>query len=390
MSLTGKAGDAASTWRGPVTLKPAFADATSGVAGRSVSLDGKPAKALTASTVVVERDGSHTVTFAATDAAGNRATTTRAFRIDTVAPTVTPRRSPATRFAAADRDPERRRRDGHGLDPVLGLRGRRRVRGGHRARRQRGPQPGPRGRRQGRPRLGRTDREGQGRPRRSVHDRDHGAGRGRQRRRQPAKVTVDVYAALAGLARSPALFFPQDGDRLARSATVGFRLLARAKVTIRVVDAAGAVVRTAYVDRTTRRGDVAWSWNGKVAGGAYARPGDYRIVVSATNGQQHATGSATVRADAFRLSTSTTDATRGRRLTVTARSAEPLAAPPVLVVREPGVAAWTVAMTHGPGASWTATVTPKRAGAAGTLSLTVKARDAEGGRNASILRLTLR
>ncbi len=90
VSLAGKAGDAASTWRGPVTLKPAFADATSGVAGRSVSLDGKPAKALTASTVVVERDGSHTVTFAATDAAGNRATTTRAFRIDTVAPTVTP------------------------------------------------------------------------------------------------------------------------------------------------------------------------------------------------------------------------------------------------------------------------------------------------------------
>ena len=36
---------------------------------------------------------------------------------------------------------------------------------------------------------------------------------------KPAKVTVDVYAALAGLARSTALFFPQDGDRLARTAT---------------------------------------------------------------------------------------------------------------------------------------------------------------------------
>ena len=171
---------------------------------------------------------------------------------------------------------------------------------------------------------------------------------------------------------------------------MSFRLLARAKVTVSVVDAAGAVVRTAYLDRTTRRGDVAWSWNGKVAGGAYARPGDYRIVVSATNGQQRATGSVTVRADAFRLSTSTPDAARGRRLTVTARSAEPLAAPPVLVVREPGVAARTVAMTHGPGASWTATVTPKRGGTAGALLLTVKARDAKGGRNASVLRLTLR
>ena len=90
VSLTGKAGDAASTWRGPVTLKPAFTDATSGIAGKLVSIDGKPAKALKHPTVVVERDGSHTVAFTATDAAGNQATTTRAFRIDTVAPTVTP------------------------------------------------------------------------------------------------------------------------------------------------------------------------------------------------------------------------------------------------------------------------------------------------------------
>ena len=47
-------------------------------------------------------------------------------------------------------------------------------------------------------------------------------------------------------------------------------------------------------------------------------------------------------------------------------------------------------MTKAAGATWTATVMPKRAGAAGTLSLTVKARDASGGRNASILRLALR
>ena len=206
----------------------------------------------------------------------------------------------------------------------------------------------------------------------------------------PAKITVDVYAALADLARSPALFFPQDADRLARTATVTFRLQARAKVTIRVLDAAGAVVRTAYVDRTTQKGDAAWSWNGKITGGAYAKPGDYRIVVSATNGQQRATTSTTVRADAFRLSTSAPGATRGRPLTITARSAEPLARPPVVVVREPGLAPWTVAMTPAPHDAWTATITPKRTGHAGTLSLTVKARDGEGGRNASVLRMALR
>ena len=65
-------------------------------------------------------------------------------------------------------------------------------------------------------------------------------------------------------------------------------------------------------------------------------------------------------------------------MTVTAVSAEPLAAAPVVVIREPGVPAWTVAMTKAAGATWTATITPKHAGAAGTLSLTVKARDAGG------------
>ncbi len=169
-------------------------------------------------------------------------------------------------------------------------------------------------------------------------------------------VVVDVYAALADVVRAPALFYPQDGDALARTATVTLRLRARAKLTIQVVDAAGAVVRTAFADRSTPKGDVSWSWNGKVRGGAYAAPGAYRIVVTATNGQQRVSQSSSVRADAFRLAASTVDATRGKPLTVTAVSAEPLATAPVIVIREPGVPAWTVAMTKAAGATWTATV----------------------------------
>jgi flagellar hook assembly protein FlgD len=203
-------------------------------------------------------------------------------------------------------------------------------------------------------------------------------------------VVVDVYAALADVARTPALFYPQDGDALARTATVRLGLQARAKLTIQVVDAAGAVVRTAFADRTTPKGDVSWSWNGRVRGGAYAAPGAYRIVVTATNGQQRVTRTAAVRADAFRLATSVVDATRGTPLTVTAVSAEALATAPVVVIREPGVPARTVAMTKASGATWTATLTPKRAGAAGTLSLTVRALDAARGRNASTLHLALR
>ena len=41
-------------------------------------------------------------------------------------------------------------------------------------------------------------------------------------------------------------------------------------------------------------GAAAWAWNGKVAGGAFAKPGTYRIVVTATNGTQRAGQSTTV------------------------------------------------------------------------------------------------
>ena len=46
-------------------------------------------------------------------------------------------------------------------------------------------------------------------------------------------------------------------------------------------------------------------------------------------------------------------------------------------------------MTRAGTSTWTATITPKRAGAAGTLSLTVKATDTAGGVNQGTLRLGL-
>jgi hypothetical protein len=201
VSLTGKAGDAASTWRGPVTLKPAFADATSGVAGRSVSLDGRPAKALTASTVVVERDGSH-ITFAATDAAGNR-----------VPP---PARSASTPSPDGDACSPRRpgspptvTPNGDGVTDTVSIpfavsEAAVLYPHGH----------GPDGTRSAASKPAAVDKgvpgwdgrtAASGVPDGGTRSRSR-AGRGRQRR-QLAKVTVDVYAALAGLRPVTALFF---------------------------------------------------------------------------------------------------------------------------------------------------------------------------------------
>ena len=386
VAMNGTAGDAASTWRSEVTLRPTFTDATSGVARRLVAIDGKAAKPLTSGSVVIEKNGAHVIAFTATDAAGNRTTTSRSFRIDTVEPVV--------KTTGPDGDPPTvsPNRDGTGETIVVpftvsepsvvtatvagpdGVTVRRLTsavtsRGSIRwdGRTARG-KPVP-----------------DGRYTVTIAGRDVVGNTG-----VAAPVDVDVYASLAGLERSPALFYPQDRDRLAARATVTYRLQSRARVTIQVLDADGAVVRRAVTNEAQKAGPKAWSWNGKVTGGTYAKPGTYRIVVSATNGNQRAAQSASVMADAFRLAASVSTAVRGKSFTLTARSAEPLSTTPVIVVREAGVDPWKITMTRASGSTWTASVTPRRRGSAGSLALTVRARDDARGWNRSVLRLALR
>ncbi len=385
VALNGTAGDAAGTWRSAVTLKPTFTDATSGMAGRLVSIDGGPAGALSGGSVTVEPDGAHVVAFTATDAAGNQSTASRSFVIDTVAPVVTtdaPGPRPATVTPNGDASSEvvslpflvseaaavSARITGPGGTTVRTL-----------------TADGAAGRISwdGRTATGKPVPDGRYTVGLTARDRAGNVG-------EPATIEVDVYAALASLTRTPTLFYPQDGDALARRSAVSFRLLSPATVTVKVLDATGDVVRTAYADRALPAGPASWAWNGQVAGGAYATPGTYRIAVTATNGTQRAGQSTTVEAAAFHLAASASSAVRGHAFTLTARSAEPLSTTPVVVVGEPGVGSWTVTMTKRSSTTWTAVITPKRGGDAGTLGLTVKARDRDGGRNTSTLRLDLR
>ncbi len=386
VAMNGTAGDAASTWRSEVTLKPAFADATSGVVGKLVAIDGKAAKALTSGSVVIKKDGGHVVAFTATDAAGNQATTSRSFRIDTVAPVLKPTvpgDGPPTVSPNGDgtgetvtipftvSEPSTVSATIAGPDGVAVRTLTSTATSGGSIRWN-----------------GRTSRG------KAVPDGRYTVTLGARdvvgNTDTAAPIDVDVYAALAGLERSTALFYPQDADKLAARAAVSYRLLSRAKVTVQVVDAQGAVVRRANTDKVQKAGPATWSWNGRVTGGGFAKPGAYRIVVSATNGTQHATQSVSVTADAFRLGASVSTAVRGKRFTLTARSAEPLSSTPIVVVREAGVSPWTITMTRTSGSTWTATITARPHGSAGTLALFVKARDEAGGRNRSALRLTLR
>jgi flagellar hook assembly protein FlgD len=385
VAMTGPAGDVGGRWRGAVTLKPTFSDATSGVAGRLVSIDGGPVTALSGGSVVVEPDGAHVVAFTGTDAAGNQSTTSRSFVIDTVAPAVStdaPGPRPATVTPNGDAIGESVSFP-FTVSEASTVTARIASPGGTTVRTLSADGAAGRITWDGRTATGRPVPDGRYTVALTARDRAGNVG-------EPAMIEVDVYAALASLSRTPTLFYPQDGDALARKSTISFRLLSPASVTVKVLDANGDVVRTAYADRALPAGPATWAWNGQVAGGAFAKPGTYRIAVTATNGTQRAGQSTTVEAAAFHLAASVGSAVRGHAFTLTARSAEPLSTTPVVVVTEAGVGAWTVKMTKASATMWTATITPKRGGDPGSLGLTVKARDKAGGRNATNLKLDLR
>ncbi len=390
LPFSGKAGDVADTWRSDITIAPDVSDATSGVATKSVAIDGAAAEALGKS-VAVKGDGDHTVTVKAKDAAGNVRTTTVAFRIDTTvpvielpeaqgeAPATVPTVSPNGDGVAESITLPFSVSEAGKVTAVVTNAAGASVRilsaavgegAGSLAW-------------DGRTATGKAVADG--RYTVTLTPRDVAGNNG-----EPVVTEADVYSALSSIARTPSLFFPQDEDTLARKTAASFTLLAPATVRTRVLDAAGAVVRTGLVDAALPAGPASWVWNGKRDDGTYVPRGTYRIEIAATNGAQAASLSTPVRADAFKITTSATAATRGRKLTLTAVTAEALGGTPKLVVRQPGLGAWTVSMTKSGATTWTATITLKKGGTAGSLGLLVKAVDSKGGANSSRIALPLR
>ena len=390
----GTTGLVAGTWRGPVTIGTTVTDAASGVASRRIAIDGAAPVALGTAPPVVSGDGAHKVTVTATDLAGNASSRTLAFTIDATAPVVT--------LPGAPTVPPTVTPNGDGVTDTVALpfsvsepatitatitsAGGAVVRTLKLVVAAAGPAGPvvPAGLAwDGRTAAGAAVKDG--RYTVTYASKDVAGNPGKA-----VTSTIDVYRALAAVTRIPTLFFPQDGDRLAPKAAVAITLTEPATLSIAVLDGKGAVVRTGPAARAYPAGQVAWTWDGKLPDGTFAPRGTYRIVVTAGNGTQSVTRSLSVIADAFRLRSSVVTAVRGRTLTLTAVSAEPLRTVPVVVVRQPGVAAWTVTMTRTSSTVWTASVRPKAGGTAGTMSLTVRATDVAGGANSSVLRLALR
>jgi hypothetical protein len=211
----------------------------------------------------------------------------------------------------------------------------------------------------------------------------------RARNPGPARsVDVAVFGAFVGLSPTPARFFPQDGDALAPRTLARFTLAVAADVTLRVVNPAGATVRS--IGGTYPAGPVAIAWDGRTNAGGYAPQGTYRIVIVGTVGGRSETHTASVRAAAFELKPSATTVRRGRRMTLTVVTSEPLKGGPRLSVRQPGLLNYAVKLTRIGTSTYRASWTLKPGGRAGKVTLTVTGTDSSKGRNSTFVAVRIR
>jgi flagellar hook assembly protein FlgD len=199
-----------------------------------------------------------------------------------------------------------------------------------------------------------------------------------------------VAALLGFVATSKTLLYPQDLDNLATGTRLSFTLIRPANVTWTIRDAAGAVVATLADGEAMAAGAVGRTFYGKRLDGSMLPTGRYLSYVNATDGTISWSQVVAFEMSAFSIRPSTTSATRGRSITITAVSAETLSSTPRLYITQPGKPLWSVAMTKVSGLTYRATVTMKTGGAAGTVTFKVVAYDSGARAQRSSASLPLR
>lgn len=204
-------------------------------------------------------------------------------------------------------------------------------------------------------------------------------------------VTVDSAPPVTpgSLVWNPALFFPHDGDAYAQSSRVSFRLQRAASTTLRIYDAAGRYIRTAWANRSLGMGLWAWTWTGRNAAGALVPRGWYRAVLTAASAAGRVTVSKLVLADAFSVVAWPAAPSGGQTVTITLYSAEPLKSAPTVSFAQRGrLAAAKIATSVG-GRRYTVRFFVS-SGAPGRATVRIAARDAAGGAVYQVLSLTVR
>jgi spore germination protein YaaH/flagellar hook assembly protein FlgD len=200
-----------------------------------------------------------------------------------------------------------------------------------------------------------------------------------------APVVVDRTAR--GLAWSPALFFPQDGDTLAGSSRVSFGLIRRATTSLRIYAQDGTYVKTAMSNRVLSAGTYGWTWNGRRADGTLVPRGWYRAVLTTTSWVGTTVTTRLVLVDAWSVRLSSATPSAGQTLTVDLWSAEPLAAAPKVTLRQAGMPAVLKTTTSVGNGRYR--VSFSVAAAPGPATLSLYGRDRNGRVNSQVVSLTV-
>ena len=206
--------------------------------------------------------------------------------------------------------------------------------------------------------------------------------------RATARVPLVVDRTVGALRWDRTAFAPQDGDRLLPTATVTVRVARAARLTLRVLDAAGGEIRVPWRDRPFPAGTAAWRWDGRTTDGAWAPHGRYVAELTAVGPLGTTVLRRSIAAGAFMATPSTPTPAAGSLLTVTFRSVEALAAPPTAAFRQAGSERLRMSITRLSGGTWRASITVA-AGAPGPATVTLLGRDAAGGRNRTTLAVTV-
>jgi spore germination protein YaaH/flagellar hook assembly protein FlgD len=194
--------------------------------------------------------------------------------------------------------------------------------------------------------------------------------------RSAVDLSVVIDRTASRLAWSPGIFFPQDGDTYAATSRLSFSLTRTATTTLKIYDRAGNYVRTAWSGRSLGAGTWSWTWDGRATDGTYVARGWYRAMLTATSSLGTMTLTRLVLADAFSVVASPLTPSAGETLTLTLRTAEPLAAAPSVTFRQTGRSAVTRTATWLGGASYR--VSFAVLAGSGPASVTIAARDAAG------------
>ena len=154
--------------------------------------------------------------------------------------------------------------------------------------------------------------------------------------------TVIVSKTAGFLRWARTSWYPQDGDLLAASSLLSFRLTRAAYTSLRIYNLSGVVVRHVWSGRLLYAGTRSWTWNGRDDLGRWLPQGIYRALLVSTAGGVRTYTTRTTRLAAFTITPSATRLSAGAALTVLVRTSESLTRAPRVTLTQAGLSAVTV------------------------------------------------